>query len=206
MVTFKDAAIDERLFRKLLALPYDLEFRDDGNVLFVLTPRGHDGSTWEELSEQPLLDEDFNGWKVETNAQNQIFMSPQPHAAHQRLGFQIMRRLLELMKNGEPTYETGLQTSDGVKIPDVMWASGERWRQLGQRAIFTLAPEICIEVLSPRNTRAEVEKKKRLYFEAGALEFWRCARDGMMTFFDAGGTLARSRLCPDFPARLDPFA
>ena len=64
------------------------------------------------------------------------------------------------------------------------------------------SPEICIEILSPSNSRREVEEKKRLYLEAGALEVWTCGKGGTMKFFDASGFLPASKLCPEFPARV----
>jgi Uma2 family endonuclease len=63
------------------------------------------------------------------------------------------------------------------------------------------APEICVEVLSPRNRFSEMKDKKGLYFAAGAKEVWFCDRQGRMTFFltveDPGRP--RSSFCPGFP-------
>lgn len=44
--------------------------------------------------------------------------------------------------------------------------------------------------------------KRKLYFEAGALEFWLCEEDGRMSFFGADAPeapLPRSCVCPGFP-------
>ena len=38
----------------------------------------------------------------------------------------------------------------------------------GDKSCLLQAPEICIEVLSPGNSRAEMTEKKALYFAAGA--------------------------------------
>jgi Uma2 family endonuclease len=69
--------------------------------------------------------------------------------------------------------------------------------------VFLTAPEICIEVLSPGNTRAEIDQKRVLYFAAGAREVWICDRKNKISFYGPAGLLERSRLCPDFPSRLD---
>ena len=61
------------------------------------------------------------------------------------------------------------------------------------------APEICVEILSASNTPAEIELKKRLYFEVGAKEVWVCDRNGAMKFFGPEGELPYSNLCPDWP-------
>ena len=45
--------------------------------------------------------------------------------------------------------------------------------------------------------------KGQLYLQAGAEEFWLCNELGDVRFFDATGPLERSRLCPDFPAKIE---
>ena len=59
-----------------------------------------------------------------------------------------------------------------------------------------------MEVVSPTNTIEEQTRKGRLYLQAGAVEFWLCNELGEMRFIDASGPLERSRLCPDFPAKV----
>jgi len=63
-------------------------------------------------------------------------------------------------------------------------------------------PGTRVEVLSPSNTEAEMNERKRLYFENSASEFWLCGLLGEMSFFDLGGQIPQSRLCPDFPKRV----
>jgi hypothetical protein len=48
--------------------------------------------------------------------------------------------------------------------------------------LFELAPEICVEVLSPSNSAAEINEKLALYFDAGATEVWICNLDGPCPF------------------------
>ncbi len=206
MVTFKEAKYDERLFQKLLALPYDLEIKDDGDALFVLTPRGHEGWTWEALSESTILPEELKAWRIETNARRQIFLMPAPRLDHQRYEAEILFLLRRLLLDGSPVSQCGVQTSDGTKQPDVVWASDTLWRSHPDKASFSSAPEVCVEVLSPSNSRREIEEKLQLYLEAGAQEVWVCDDEGVMTFFNADGAMIQSRLCPNFPARIGPFA
>jgi Uma2 family endonuclease len=66
----------------------------------------------------------------------------------------------------------------------------------------TLAPEICVEVLSEVNTDAEMQEKRQLYREAGTGEVWLVADDGSVRFF-ADERLDRSTVAPDFPERVD---
>lgn len=97
-----------------------------------------------------------------------------------------------------------LSTSDGVKILDAGWMSRERYEPMRDCVIFDMAPEICIEILSPSNTRAEMEEKRDLYFEIGCLEFWTVGATGKLRFFGAGGVeLASSLICPTFPGQIE---
>jgi Uma2 family endonuclease len=96
--------------------------------------------------------------------------------------------------------ECPISTADGVKAADVAWVSRERMKELGDGVFFIQAPEICVEVLSPSNTEAEITEKRALYFDAGAREVWICDRDGSITFFNApDSTAPASSLCPAFP-------
>ena len=205
MMTAEYPGVDERLLEQLRAMPYDLDVNEDNQ--FVLTPRGWPGWTREEISERGVFSEDFNGWKIETNAQRQILLMPSPKLNHQEFETEIVRLLFLLLKNGRPLSECGVITSDGTKEPDVVWASNGLRQAHREEASFTRAPELCVEVISPSNTQREINNKRRLYFEAGAQEVWLCGEDGSMTFHTTSEiTVPRSRLCPEFPVRVDPFA
>jgi Uma2 family endonuclease len=68
--------------------------------------------------------------------------------------------------------------------------------------VYLIAPEICVEIESPSDSRGEREERKRLYFEKGAAEFWVCDLDGRMEFHDSTGSIPQSRLCPEFPPKI----
>jgi Uma2 family endonuclease len=110
------------------------------------------------------------------------------------------------MPGGSVIAECPVSTSGGVKGVDVAWISqGRREPQRGQ-VCFTEAPEICIEVMSPSNSRREMRKKKRLYFEAGAEEVWFREQDGRMAFYLKAApdvAVEASILCPEFPGRVE---
>jgi Uma2 family endonuclease len=78
-------------------------------------------------------------------------------------------------------------------------------RELGNRVCFLRSPEICVEVLSPRNTQAEITEKMALYFDAGAKEVWLCNENGMMSFFSRATShlLSASELCPELPKQVE---
>ena len=50
-----------------------------------------------------------------------------------------------------------------------------------------------VEVLSPTNTREEIEEKIAAYLAAGATEVWVVAEDGRTRYYDASGERVTSR-------------
>jgi Uma2 family endonuclease len=155
---------------------------------------------WEELCADPELAK-VPG-RIETNAHGQILMSPPPAGSHSHRTGKIVLTLQRLIQ-GVPLPECPISTIDGVRAADVGWYSEERFAQVEGQVAFEMAPEICVEVLSPSNTSSEMREKRKLYFEAGAQEVWLCAEDGRFQFFTAVEVEARaSNLCPTFPASI----
>ena len=94
------------------------------------------------------------------------------------------------------------QDCEGTKVADVAWVSHERLAIIRREAAASIAPEICVEVLSTSNTK-EIVEKRALYFAVGAREVWTCSKKGVMKFYDANGELTKSRLAPDFPRNIN---
>jgi Uma2 family endonuclease len=157
---------------------------------------------WSELLRDPVLAK-YEG-RIETDRHGQIIMSPPAAAKHGGYQFEIGYLLRRLMDGGRVLTECPISTADGVRAADVAWASPECMRGLGEGNCFPRAPEICVEVLSPGNTAAEIREKTALYFDAGAQEVWNCSTSGAMTFLAAGESepLSVSRLCPGFPTHV----
>ena len=151
---------------------------------------------WEEVCENRQLQD--LPFKIELNKWGQIVMSP-VKIKHSFYQGRIQRLLESLLKTGEVMPECAIDTSDGVKVADVVWCSAERFDRIQEQVSASIAPEICIEVKSSGNTLDEMEFKQRLYFEAGAREVWICNEQGQITFSSDRGELDRSSLVPDFP-------
>lgn len=88
-------------------------------------------------------------------------------------------------------------------MADGAWFSSGRWEQVKDEFDASVAPEICVEILSPRNSNEEIELKKRLYFEAGAEEVWICDAKGSVHFFNPETAMAASALVPGFPNHIE---
>jgi Uma2 family endonuclease len=140
-------------------------------------------------------------YRVETNGFGQLIMTPPPGGSHCRIQFKIAREL-DRRLGGEAFTECPISTLDGVRATDAAWFSLERYTKVAGQLAFEIAPEICVEVLSPGNTDSEMHIKRQLYFAAGALECWICDLEGRMTFYQASAPndpLSQSVLCPEFP-------
>lgn len=158
-----------------------------------------DTSVWRRVLRDPQLRE--LPYKIETNEHGQLVLSPHKpfHSRHQS---RILRLLDEhVTQRGEATIEFAVETAKGVKVPDVVWLSDERWAQLPEDAEASpFVPELCVEVRSADNTDAEMNEKRKLYLNEGAQEVWFCDESGQLRFFDAAGERDRSALAPDCPA------
>ena len=154
--------------------------------------------TWEEICAEPVLAN--LPYRIETDKWGNILMSPPPGIDHSYQQSRINILLDRLMKGGYSLTECPVQTPGGVRAMDAAWMSQERFEQGSQgKNVYQIAPEICVEVRSPRNSFAEIQEKMSLYFSVSAVECWVCDRGGRMSFFDAEGPIPRSELCPDFP-------
>ncbi len=154
---------------------------------------------WQQLCESPDLQN--LPYKIELNEKGQIIMSPARlmHGAYQ---FEIAKRISELIKKGKIVTECAIQTRKGTKVADTACFSPERWEQVKDEYDSPIAPEICVEVLSPTNSVEEMRSKKRLYFEKGAEEVWFCDEEGNMSFYIKKRKIGKSRLVPEFPKKI----
>lgn len=144
-------------------------------------------------------------FRIETDRHGQVIMSPPPAPAHGNFQAKIAFLLQKQMQSGRTLSECPISTREGVKTADVAWCSDAVWDRLGEGSCFEQCPEVCVEVLSPSNTRSEIEEKRRLYFEEGAREVWLCHPSGKMEFFDSAdeGPIGVSGLFPDFPLEVE---
>ena len=156
--------------------------------------------TWEEVCADPRL-EDLP-YKIELNKWGNIEMSPARNR-HGEYQFRIGYLLQAQMPDGIVQTECAVQTTENVKVPDVAWISFSHRRATPHEFAYAVAPEICVEIISPSNHPEEQMHKGRLYLQAGAEEFWLCDEHGTMRFFGAVGPLERSGLCPEFPSRVE---
>ena len=124
---------------------------------------------WSEVIENPLLAN--LPFKIELNKFGKLLMSPASNE-HGRIQSRLANMLLNKLSSGEVITECSIQTSDGVKVADVSWLSEIFVSEFGFVTPYPKAPEICIEIVSPSNSKIEIEEKVDLYLAKGAQEVW----------------------------------
>ena len=156
---------------------------------------------WNEVLSDPSLQD--LPYKIEINAWGKIEMSPASNR-HARLQGALAGEFTRQLPTGVTLTGCSILTKIGIRVPDVAWASADFMQAYGEITPYMRAPEICVEVLSPGNTAAEVREKKVLYFDAGAKEVWLCDQSGEVRFFGPKAVKPKpaSRLCAEFPARI----
>jgi Uma2 family endonuclease len=156
---------------------------------------------WTEILADPELAK--LPYRIESDQYGHILMSPPPAFSHGRRQSSISSLLSDLLPQGLAITECPVSTAGGVKAVDVAWLAPHRPEILLDPLLLTSAPEICIEILSPSNSRAEIGDKRALYFDAGAAEVWICNLDGSLSFFlPPDQELSASAICPSFPTHI----
>lgn len=145
---------------------------------------------WAEVLADPVLQD--LPYKIELNEYGKIVMSPASNR-HSLLQGDLIR-LLGGQLPGRVFPECSIQTTKGVKVADVVWCSVDFIRRYNFTTPYPHAPELCVEIVSPSNSRQELAEKIMLYLAAGAREVWIVFEDGQIEIHDASGRLERSAL------------
>jgi Uma2 family endonuclease len=146
---------------------------------------------WEQLADDPLVA--AIPCKVELNEKGAIEVSP-PTTHHAFLQAFVARELNRQRPEGTTLTECPVETDIGMRIPDVVWASPDFMKAHRSEKEFRVAPELCVEVLSPRNTRPEMAEKVAAYLAAGAREVWLVSDDGVPEIHTNAGQVPASTL------------
>ena len=144
---------------------------------------------WSSVINSPYLKD--LPFKIELNKWGKILMSPASNH-HGILQSEAVFYLRNKLSRGRVIVECSVDTSDGVKVADVAWASNAFMDRNGESTPYQEAPEICIEIVSPSNSEEEMKQKIELYLARGAVEVWLCQMDGTVTHFVNRGQVPQS--------------
>jgi Uma2 family endonuclease len=167
----------------------------------ITTPRVKEHQTrWNEIVRDPSLRD--LPYKVETNSRGKIVLSPHRNR-HSFLQETIQDLLDEHAPEGSVPPEFAIVTSEGVKVPDVVWMSPGRRREMAETGDpTTLAPEVCVEITSSSNTAEEIQEKRALYLNVGAEEVWVVDEEEHIRIYDHEGEREGSAIASTVPSPL----
>jgi Uma2 family endonuclease len=151
---------------------------------------------WRQLADNPVVA--AIPCKVELNEKGAIVVSP-PTFRHAFIQGFLTRELARQRPEGTTLPECPVETEIGMRVPDVVWASPEFMTQHRNEKQLHAAPDLCIEVLSPTNTRIEMAEKTAAYLAAGAKEVWVVDEDGVPEIHTSAGRVSASSLGFELP-------
>ena len=168
---------------------------------------------WTEAELEALPEDGF----IHEVVDGQLIMSPKNNFYHG----EICSRLLAALVNFNDAHKLGavLDSSTGFwmqnrncRAPDISFLSKARLISAGftrkSRRFFPGAPDLAIEILSPNNTRAEMDARLRDFFGSGTRLAWIihpddecveiCRSPEQRTLIGPGGELHGEDLLPGF--------
>lgn len=144
---------------------------------------------WSEVIDNPLLKN--LPFKIELDKFGKLLMSPASNK-HGLMQGKLSRLVGNKYPSGQIITECSIQTPEGVKVADVAWASDAFIEEWDTVTPFPCAPELCVEIVSPSNSREEMRIKTALYLEAGAQEVWIVYLDSHMEMFTLAGQVEQT--------------
>ena len=130
--------------------------------------------------------------KIEIDVWGRVMMTPPPAYRHGLVQARLVQ-MLGALAGGQVGVETPIATSAGLFAADITWASNPFVGAHGREVALQQAPELCIEVVSPSNSRQELTEKRDAYLGSGAKEVWIVyPKSRRCEFFGPQGQLDRS--------------
>lgn len=108
--------------------------------------------------------------------EGEFFMVPSPNEYHQRISRELEYALMTFVKKRKSgfvyyaPFDVVFSEEDVVQ-PDIIYVSQERKKIITKNNIQG-APDIVIEILSPKISYRDREIKRKLYFKYGVREYW----------------------------------
>src|SRR5438128_4453860 len=117
---------------------------------------------WTEVVNHPSLQD--LPFKIETNEFGELILNPSSIRCSIYQG-QISSLMQVMRPEGVAMVECAVRTRKGTKVADAAWASMDVINKIKDETDASIAPEVCVEVVSMSNTRKEMSEKRELYFE-----------------------------------------
>ena len=144
---------------------------------------------WQQVIDNPFLQD--LPFKIELNKWGKILMSPASNK-HGIRQYEVAKLIDTGKQSGKIIIECSIKTPEGVKVADVAWASDEFMSKYVDKTPYNIAPEICVEIISPSSSQAEMNEKIKLYLNQGAKEVWLCNQKGEISYYSYAGKTDKS--------------
>jgi Uma2 family endonuclease len=123
----------------------------------------------------------------------ELVLSPRPTNDHQAIATEVAVQLTAQLGPRAAT-EIAVYTDRGIRVPDVIWMPPARWAECKGQSPFSVVPDVCVEVLSPGNSREEILMKAGAYLRGGGREVIVVGLRGEREFFGPDGRREASAL------------
>lgn len=154
----------------------------------VQMPRDELIRRWRALADDPSSPDYY-----ELTQFGELIVSPRPMTGHQRVASAVAR-MITAQCGGEGVTGVSVLTDRGVRAPDVVWMPSECWVACKGQSPLEVVPDLCVEVLSPSNTREEIDMKIAAYLRGGAREVIVVGLKGEIEIFGPQGRRETSAL------------
>jgi Uma2 family endonuclease len=150
---------------------------------------------WSDVIKHPQLQN--LPFKIELNKFGKVLMSPVSNH-HGRIQGRLSALLWNTLPKGEIITECSVNTSEGVKVADIAWASSAFIAEYGYSTPYNKAPELCVEIVSASHFKQEMAKQEmaqkiELYLAQGACEVWILYENKEVEVFSSAGQQQDSR-------------
>jgi Uma2 family endonuclease len=133
----------------------------------------------------------------------QVVTLTRPKIGHTKLQYRLVELLSPRAQHlgiVAPEFPFRALPEYDLRVADVAFVSRKRWEAADDDDNLHGAPELVVEVLSPSNTKAEIQEKAALYLSTGCEEFWVVdpkrrtvsvtRRDGETTLYQGGDRIS----------------
>lgn len=125
--------------------------------------------------------------RCELDEFGEVYANPPPTFIHQRIVAALGPQMEKALGGEVGSY--AVQTSIGVRFPDLCWAKDfeELARAGGGADPLTKMPPICVEVISRWDKRKDINEKVEAYLAAGVQEVILIETDARIRYFTGDG-------------------
>src|SRR5687767_13896021 len=122
-------------------------------------------------TDEEILDLPQDSYSYE-EVDGELVMSPKNNPQHGNICVRISARLLQFAEahNAGEVFDSNTgywMVNRNLRAPDVSFVAATRLPRQSPRGFFEGAPDLVVEVLSPTNTRRELDERLRDFFESG---------------------------------------